>query len=73
MSDLNFSAKGQDANFEIVVLERDKNGLPTGRKIRYSSDSASEIWDFHHTHESTQKAKRKKKRKKKKKKKNGEN
>ena len=58
--------------FEIVLLDRDNKGVPTGKKIRFRSDSASKISDFYDKHVSLQAAKQGRNKKKNKVKKNND-
>lgn len=49
------------ADFEIVLLDRDRHGNPTGKKRSFSSDNGSEIYDFYVKHEAIMKAIQRKK------------
>ena len=51
-------------DFELVLLDRDNEGKPTGRKVSMSSNSGSEIFDFFEQHEQLMKNKQRKHRNK---------
>jgi hypothetical protein len=57
MTDINLQEEKQVADFQIVLLDRDKNGRPTGKKFVYSSNDGSDLADFYQKHENTMKAK----------------
>lgn len=40
------TSKSVSKNFELVLLVRDTNGTPTGKTKSYSSDVASDVFNF---------------------------
>ena len=65
---IDFSEQEPNPPIEIVLLDRDHKGIPTGKKNSFSSNSGSEIYDFYEKHCAMLEAKtRNKKRKKNKK------
>lgn len=71
MSEITFREEKQSADFEIVLLERDRLGNPTGKKISYMSNEGSKICEFHDKHCEMQKAKMGKNKRKRRNKKQG--
>ena len=57
MSEINFQEEKQVADFQLVLLDRDRNGRPTGKKYVYSSNEGSELADLYQKHVDAMKAK----------------
>lgn len=52
---------GRDNEFEITLCVRDHNGVPTGQKKTYSTDSPYKLWLFFNRMQGKPKRRRKKK------------
>ena len=62
MKEINFNRTSSNANVEITIHIRDKNGNPTGQTKTYGSDSGGDVSEWYNNQKPSKKKKKRKRK-----------